>query len=100
MSRQVVFEPEARLEFEAAVAWYNEQQPGLGDEFVAEIDAALLRILKHPERFSLAGITVHKARVKVFEYYSIYLSVEPDFLGIVSVFHGGRNPAELRRRLR
>jgi plasmid stabilization system protein ParE len=100
MSRQIIFELEARLEFEDAVAWYDAQRPGLGDEFVAEIDAALLRILKHPGRFPLAGITVRKARVKVFESYSIYFSVERDFIGIVSVFHGAHDPAELRRRLR
>jgi len=100
MSRQIVFEPAARLEVEAAVAWHNEQQPGLGDAFVDEIAATLHRILQHPEQFPLAGTTVRRAGVKVFDSYSVYYSVEPDFLGIVSVLHGACDPAELRRRLR
>jgi plasmid stabilization system protein ParE len=100
MSREIIFEPEARLEFEDAVLWYEEQQPGLGDRFEAEVNAICSRILQNPEQFPLAGKTVHKARVEVFDSYSVYFSIEPHFIGIVSVFHGARNPDELRRRLR
>ena len=41
MSREVIFDAEARLEFEEAVAWYEEQKPGLGDRFEGQIHATL-----------------------------------------------------------
>jgi toxin ParE1/3/4 len=100
MSRQIIFELEARLEFEDAVLWYDEQQPGLGDRFEAEVHATFSHILQDPERFPFAGETVRKARVEVFESYSVYFSIELHFIGIVSVFHGARDPEELRRRLK
>jgi plasmid stabilization system protein ParE len=100
MRRQVIFDREARLEFEDAVIWYNAQQPGLGDRFESEVHSAFQRILANPERFRLVGKTTRQARVEVFKKYSIYFRVEPEFIGIVSVFHGARNPAELRRRLK
>jgi plasmid stabilization system protein ParE len=100
MPRQIIFEPEARLELQDTAAWYDAQRPGLGDRFVAEIHATSSRILRNPDRLPLAGTTMHRARLKVFDCSSIYFSIERNFIGIVSVFHGARNPAELRRRLR
>jgi plasmid stabilization system protein ParE len=100
MSRQIIFEPEARLEFEDAVLWYEEQQPGLGDRFEAEVHATFSRILQDPERFPFADKTVRRARVEVFTSFSAYFSIELHFIGIVSVFHGARDPEELRRRLK
>jgi plasmid stabilization system protein ParE len=100
MSRQIIFEPEARLEFEDAVVWYDKQQAGLGDRFEAEVHATFFRILQDPERFPFADKTVRMARVEVFESYSVYFSIELHFIGIVSVFHGARDPEELRRRLK
>ena len=100
MSREIIFTSEARLEFEDAVFWHGEQQPGLGDRFEAAVHATFLRILQDPERFPRAGKTIRKARVEVFESYSVFFSVEPGFIGVVSVFHGARDPEELSRRLR
>jgi plasmid stabilization system protein ParE len=99
MPRQIIFDAEARLEFEDAVAWYDQQQPGLGDRFEAEVHATFQRILQNPERYKLVSDKVRTVRVGVFEKYSVFYRVEPGFIGIVSVFHGSRNPAELRRRL-
>jgi plasmid stabilization system protein ParE len=100
MPRRIVFEQEARLEFEEAILWHDDQQPGLGDRFETEIHETFSRILQSPERFPFAGKTVRKARVEVFESYSVYFSIEPEFIGIVSIFHGARDPEELRRRLK
>jgi len=72
----------------------------LGDRFEAEIHATIQRILQNPESFKPAGGTIRKAGVKVFRIYSVYFRVKHEFIGIVSVFHGSRDPAELRRRLR
>jgi plasmid stabilization system protein ParE len=100
MHRQIIFDAEARMEFEEAVIWYNTQQPGLGDRFESEVYAAFQRILANPERFRAVSRKTRQARVETFKKYSIYFRVEPDFIGVVSVFHGARNPAELRRRLK
>jgi plasmid stabilization system protein ParE len=100
MSRQVIFDPEARLEFEEAVIWYDEQRTGLGDQFETEVHATIQQILHNPGRFRFVSVTIRRARVEVFRKYGLFFRVTPNFIGIVSVFHGARNPAELRRRLK
>jgi len=98
MRREIIFAPLARLEFEDAAAWYESHQPGLSNEFRIEVNAVLQQILKSPERFRFASSSSHKATLQRFPY-SIYYSVELGAINIISVFHGARNPAELRRRL-
>lgn len=36
--------PEARLELRSAALWYDEQTPGLGARFIAQVTAALIAI--------------------------------------------------------
>jgi plasmid stabilization system protein ParE len=100
MKRGIIFAPLARLEFEDAAAWYEAQRPGLGEEFRIEVNATLQQVLKFPERFRLASSYTHKVALKKFHKYSIYYSIELDAINVASVFHGARNPAELRRRLK
>jgi plasmid stabilization system protein ParE len=100
LRREIIFAAEARVEFEEAVAWYHSQQAGLRVSFETELHATFQRILQNPKRFRLVGKTIRKARVKVYSKYSVCFHVEPAFIGVVSVFHGARHPAELRRRLK
>src|SRR5476651_2188325 len=101
MRREVIFLSAARLEFDKAILWYDEQQPGLGDEFEAEVNHVIEAILKTPERFRFASRETRKAKLlERFHRYSIYFYVQPDHIGIVSIFDGARKPAELRRRLK
>jgi plasmid stabilization system protein ParE len=100
MRRQVIFDLEARLEFEEAIACYNDREPGMGDRFKAEVQATIQRILKDPERFPLRGRKVRHAPVHTFKKYTILFHINPDFIGVAAVFHGARNPARLRRRLK
>jgi len=100
MSRPVIFDIEARLEFENAVAWHNEREAGLGDRFADEVNATIQRILKDPNRFPFRGKTIRRASVERFSKYSILFRIEPEFIGVAAVFHGARNPSGLRRRLK
>jgi hypothetical protein len=98
--RRIIFAREAWLEFKETVHWCDEQQDGLGCRFETEVSETLKRIRQNPRRFRLVGKTIRKATVKVFTKYSIYFHVEPKFIGVISIFHGARNPAELRRRVK
>ena len=101
MRREVIFLSAARLEFDEAIHWHDDQQPGLGDEFEAEVNRVIEEILKPPERFRFTSRETRKAGLlERFHRYSIYFYVQTDHIGIVSVFDGARNPAELRRRLK
>ena len=100
MSRKIIFKPSARLEFDEAIAWYERQLPGLGAKLEAEANSVLERIKENPERFPRVTANVRKARLKKFRFYSIYFTETPDWIGVVAVFHGKRNPQELWPRLK
>jgi toxin ParE1/3/4 len=100
MSLVLIFKPAARFELEEAVAWYDEQQIGLGREFASEVFAVLERAKANPELFGRVRGRARKIRLRRFSKYSVYFAVKDDAFAVLSVFHGARNPAELRRRLK
>ena len=69
-----------------AVAWYEEQQLGLGREFEVELERLFGRIRLHPEQFSRATATVRKALLPRF-HHGIFFTVEVDEIGVVAIYH-------------
>jgi hypothetical protein len=49
MTRRLIVRPDAEVELTAAAAWYEEKREGLGEQFVAAVDAALSAIEGSPE---------------------------------------------------
>jgi plasmid stabilization system protein ParE len=101
MSFRVIHDSEATFEFQEAVAWYEGQAEGLGVRFTLEVDAVMAAILSQPFRFSKVGRKGRKARVHGWPY-SIYFVVNEAHaeIKVIAVWHGARNPAELRGRLK
>jgi plasmid stabilization system protein ParE len=100
MSFRIVQDHEATVEFREAVAWYEAQTEGLGVRFVREVDAVIASIGSNPFRFSRAVRQSRRARIRGWPY-SIYFTVSEAHseVKVIAVWHGARNPAELRRRL-
>ena len=44
MKREVIVRPEARRELADAYHWYEDKRPGLGEEFLLVVDAAIEQI--------------------------------------------------------
>jgi plasmid stabilization system protein ParE len=101
MSFRVIYDTEATFEFGEAVAWYEGQADGIGVRFILEVDAVIAAIVSQPLRFPKAGGKARKARVLGWPY-SIYFAVNEvhSEIKVIAVWHGARNPAKLRRRLK
>ncbi len=97
MSLRVVFRAAARHEFEAATAWYDQQRPGLGKEFLREIDEVVLRAAAHPERYPIVFSDVRKAVAQHFPY-AVFFRIREGCLVILAVFHGRRDPTTWHQR--
>jgi len=91
------FRKAARLEYDEAAIWYESQKSGLGSEFVAEIDRALLQACETSQRFPNVVEDVRRIRVHRFPY-SVFFRVRNDRLIVLSVFHARRNPTVWRER--
>ena len=101
MSFRLIYDVEATFEFRDTVAWYEGQAEGLGVRFVLEVNRVMAAISSQPFRFSKTGLKCRKARIQGWPY-SIYFAVNEAYseVKVIAVWHGARNPAELRRRLK
>lgn len=97
MSRNLVFRQQARREFEAAGDWYEREQPGLGQAFLAEVDQVLRKIVGNPGSFPEVMNGVRKAVVRRFPY-CLYFRVRGETIVVLAVFHSARNPAVWQAR--
>jgi|SRR5690348_1174146 len=100
MSLPVIFKPAARLEFDEAVAWYENERPELGREFKLELKLTLKRALANPEHFQRVRGRARKIRLRRFKKYGIYFAIKDDVFAVLSVFHASRDPAKLERHLK
>ena len=97
MTIKPFFRKAARLEYDEAAIWYESQKIGLGSEFVAEIQQALLIACENPQRFPNVLANVQRIRVRRFPY-SIFFRIRSEKLVVLSVFHARRNPTIWRER--
>jgi len=102
MTFKVIAEAEASAEWNEAVDWYEAQEAGVGLRFDDVLRIFLQTLARNPERFGLATSLTHKAKMPPPWPYSIYftINVEHREVKVVAIWHGARNPAELRRRLK
>jgi plasmid stabilization system protein ParE len=97
MTLKVVFRPAARAEFDGATLWYEDRQPGLGTQFVAEIDRAVDLASEHPDRYPVQHKTIRCVRARRFPYSVLY-TVEKEQIVVLAVFHARRDPAIWKAR--
>ena len=97
MSRRFIVRPQARLELAEASDWYDERNPGLGDEFLHAFDEAVVAIRRNP--FQYQAIRGKRRRVGLgkFPYGLIYI-VSDDEIIVISCFHGHRDPSRWKAR--
>jgi toxin ParE1/3/4 len=97
------FLPQARVDFDLAVDWYEAQQPGLGDDFLNEVYATVQRIVANPHAFARVARVPAEREVRIltvhrFEYLVIY-EVLPSEVVILGILHARRGRQPWRSRL-
>jgi toxin ParE1/3/4 len=82
---------------EAAI-WYEERQPGLGDEFLSEADRAVEALSESALLHRIRFADVRRAPIHRFKFYGVYYIVREQEVWILTIFHGRRHPRWLQRR--
>lgn len=85
------FHPEARAEYLAAVARYEDRQSGLGTRFMIEIEDAIQRVVQAPSRWRNIRGDVRRCLAHKFPYGVLY-SVESDHVLVLAIMHYSRKP--------
>jgi len=97
MSRELILRPEAEADALEAFRWYNEQLPGLGEEFLAEIDHALDTIRANPE--VPRKLHRHFRRVLTRRFpYAVFYAVSGERIVVFAILHSARDPRLWRKR--
>lgn len=90
---------EAEDEFTDAAHYYDQQDAGLGDRFVGQIQAAVARILDNPLMARRFDHECRKVKADKFPYVVIYLA-EDERIYILSVMHTSRHPDYWKSRIK
>ena len=93
----VAFLDPASREMREAAQWYNKQEVGVGEEFLAEVDRAIDRLLFDPSARPTAGRDVHRQQVDRFPFDLLY-RIRAEHIEIVAVSHHSRKPGYWQRR--
>lgn len=71
--------------------WYDAQRPGLGDEFIACVEAAMARAARDPEAHERVHADVRRVLVRRFPF-GVFYQVEDELLVVLAIAHVRRNP--------
>jgi plasmid stabilization system protein ParE len=88
----------AEVDLIVAADWYDRQAPGLGDSFVAQVDAVFEQLRHHPEMYQLVFAPVRRAVLHRFPFAVIY-RVRSDGVEVLGVMPCRADPALLMQRL-
>ncbi len=91
------FHPEAESEFNEAIDYYEEIEPGLGYDFALEVYSAIQRSVAFPKAWPVIEGEIRRSLVKRFPYGVLY-SEETDGIHIAAVMHLHRHPDYWRHR--
>jgi plasmid stabilization system protein ParE len=94
---RLVLRPQALAELVAARDWFDAQRPGLGQEFVVEVDVTMSEVLTRPESFPLVHGEKRRAIVHRFPY-GVFFRIVDDAIVILGIIHGRRDPESWRHR--
>ena len=89
--------PEARAELRLHALWYDEQRPGLGDEFVSEVMTLLECVEESPASFPVwpaTPVTASTIRRALLERFPFALAFElrGTRIFVLAVAHAKRRP--------
>lgn len=89
----------AEAELAEAAAFYDQESPGLGSEFLIEVEKAMARIQAYPLAWPLLSSRTRRCRVARSPYAIVYSSSNSVIL-VVAVMHMRRSPEHWQNRLR
>ncbi|NDP47732.1 MAG: type II toxin-antitoxin system RelE/ParE family toxin [Sulfuriferula multivorans] len=93
----VAFHPDAEVEFNEAIEWYEMREIGLGLDFATQVYAAVQRAITFPYAWQAMDSEIRRTLVHRFPYGVLYVA-EPDRLLVVAVMHLLRQPEYWRNR--
>ena len=94
----IAFDPAARVEFLAAVTFYEACESGLGKRFREIVELQVADISAMPFRFRILHSRFRRCLIPKFPFYLVFI-IEPSLILIVAVAHTKRKPGYWNERI-
>ena len=79
--------------------WYENQQIGLGKEFIAEVEKIFQVLKRDPERVCLHYPTQQVRRILTHRFpYHVYYYIEEQTIRVFAIVHTARHSRQWKRR--
>jgi len=92
-----LFHPEAEIEFNKSIDYYEEIESGLGYDFALEVYSTIKRSVEFPDAWTVLEGEIRRSLVKRFPYGILY-SKEQKGIFIVAVMNLHRQPEYWKHR--
>ncbi|QLE57895.1 type II toxin-antitoxin system RelE/ParE family toxin [Nostoc sp. TCL26-01] len=89
---RIVFHPLAEQELVDAANYYEEQNQGLGLEYLAEVEGAVNLLMRYPSAGVVVRGAVRQLILPKFPYLLLYRVVDDDLIRILAIAHHKRKP--------
>jgi toxin ParE1/3/4 len=92
-----LYRPAAAADIERAYSWYENERPGLGEEFLVQVNATAQLVLETPAAYPVIIRQTRRALVRRFPY-GLFYRILSDTVVFVACFHTQRDPSIWARR--
>jgi plasmid stabilization system protein ParE len=97
--KSVNIQPRAEAEADEAAAWYEAEQPGLGIEFLLELDAAIERAAETPLAYAPVFLEARRVLTRRFPF-AVYFVYDRDVVEVFAILHQQRASSLWQSRVR
>ncbi len=98
MIYSITYLPEVEKDVQDIYDWYEEQHPGLGEDFLLSSDASLSSVERNPLAYQKVFKVVRKANTKRFPFGIFYI-IDKDVITVLAVIHLSRHPRTWKKRI-
>jgi plasmid stabilization system protein ParE len=99
VSVSLILTESAQKDLDDAFRWYEEQDSGLGKDFIRCVDAKIANLSRNPLYYQVVkNENVHRALVSRFPF-SIYFVNEEELISIFAILHQRRSPDFWKSRI-
>ena len=95
---EIIFHPDIELEVKASYEWYQNKADGLGDDYIAELEAAYQTIIELPDTWPKFHTVFRRFLLSKFPFSVIYRHHQ-NIIFVVAVMHNSRKPGYWNERI-
>ena len=97
--KPIVILPDAEQEMLVAAQYYQSQSPGLGNDYLTEVERAVHSIATSPQTWPILEGDLRRRLIRRFPCGILY-RIDPDEIVIIAVAHLRKNPGYWKNRIK